>query len=549
MKRRFKIFNIIVVLLICAFFVSCGKDSSSSQSHFLKDANLNEVGVFPVCKEKITLTIGIEGDKKLIEDYKTNSLTKYLEEKMNANLEFMLFDEGEADKSIKLMMSAGGKNLPDIIIGDNVNDSDVIAYAQKGLIVPLNDYYENSSYYLKKIAEKEKGLLDLITMPDGNIYTIPRYTKILQNEYGVKLWIYKPFLDKLGLDMPKTTDEFYDVLAKIKNGDPNGNGKNDEIPYIGTGGTGGSGYLFADFIMSSFIYADAEDYYMYPENGKIHFACTDKRWKDGLLYLKKLCSDNLLSPSSFTVTPEQFNSIINKKEVIAGSFISMGPYFTDENKDRYSEYKVVEPFIGPDGEQNPILWATKPRNRFFITKNCKYPEAAFRLGDIMCDENVAIMNRWGVEGSDWEKAGEGDIGVASEEGYPALIVPKLEWGVRQNSHWQGKGPGYRDYNIGLGVAVTESNPMDYEIARSSLAYKKLMPEEYIVKLVYNVDEYGEVARISGDIMSYVNNATVDFVTGAKDIDANWENFVSDLNSLGAERLREIMQGAYDRTLK
>lgn len=61
---------------------------------------------------KITLTIGIENGGKLIEDYKSNALTKYLEEKMNANLEFMFFDEGEADKSIKLMMSAGGKIFP-----------------------------------------------------------------------------------------------------------------------------------------------------------------------------------------------------------------------------------------------------------------------------------------------------------------------------------------------------------------------------------------------------------------------------------------------------
>lgn len=549
MKRCFKIVKGVLILLICLSLLSCGKNNSSSLSPLKKDSNLNEVGVFPVCKEKITLTIGIDGGGNLIEDYKTNALTKYLEEKMNADFEFMFFDEGEADKSIKLMMSAGGSNLPDIIIGDNVDDFDVIAYGKKGLIIPLNEYYENSSYYLKQIAEKESGFLNSITMSDGNIYTIPRYTKILQNEFGVKLWMYKPFLDNLGLDIPKTTDDFYEVLMKIKNNDPNGNGINDEIAFIGAGGNGASGSLFADFVMSSFIYADAEDYYMYPENGKIHFACTDERWKEGLKYLKKLCSDKLLSPASFTTTPGQFNSIINKKEVIAGSFVSMGPNFTDENKNRSLEYKVIAPLIGPEGEQNPICWATKPRNRFFITKNCKYPEAAFRLGDIMCDEEVAIMNRWGVEGSDWERASENDIGVASEEGYPALIVPKLGWGVRQNSHWHGNGPGYRDYNIGLGVAVTESNPMDYEIARSSLVYKNLMPKEYIVKLVYNIDEYDEVAKISGEIMSYVNNSTVEFITGAKDIDANWDKFVSDLNLLGAERLKDIMQAAYSRTLK
>lgn len=549
MKQCSKILKGVLILLICLSLLSCGKNNSSSLSPLKKDSNLNEVGVFPVCKEKITLTIGIEREGSFIEDYKTNALTKYLEEKMNADLEFVRLDEGEADKSIKLMMSAGGNNLPDIIIGDNVDDFDVIAYGKKGLIIPLNEYYENSSYYLKQIAEKENGFLDSITMSDGNIYTIPRYTKILQNEFGVKLWMYKPFLDNLGLEIPKTTDDFYEVLTKIKNNDPNGNGINDEIPFIGADVSGSGGCLFADFVMSSFIYADAEDYYMYPENGKIHFACTDERWKEGLKYLKKLCSDKLLSPASFTTTPGQFNSIINKKEVIAGSFVSMGPNFTDENKKRSLDYKVIAPLIGPEGEQNPICWATKPRNRFFITKNCKYPEAAFRLGDIMCDEEVAIMNRWGVEGSDWERASENDIGVASEEGYPALIVPKLGWGVRQNSHWHGNGPGYRDYNIGLGVAITESNPMDYEIVRSSLVYKNLMPKEYIVKLVYNIDEYDEVAKISGEIMSYVNNSTVEFITGAKDIDANWDKFVSDLNSLGAERLKDIMQAAYNRTLK
>ena len=50
-------------------------------------------------------------------------------------------------------------------------------------------------------------------------------------------------------------------------------------------------------------------------------------------------------------------------------------------------------------------------------------------------------------------------------------------------------------------------------------------------------------------MSYVNNSTVEFITGAKDIDANWDKFVSDLNLLGAERLKDIMQAAYSRTLK
>jgi peptidyl-prolyl cis-trans isomerase B (cyclophilin B) len=39
-----------------------------------------------------------------------------------------------------------------------------------------------------------------------------------------KLWIYTPWLDALGLDMPGTTDELLYVLRAFRDRDPNGNG-------------------------------------------------------------------------------------------------------------------------------------------------------------------------------------------------------------------------------------------------------------------------------------------------------------------------------------
>lgn len=297
--------------------------------------------------------------------------------------------------------------------------------------------------------------------------------------------------------------------------------------------------------MSAFVYADVEDYYMYPENGDIRFACTDERWKDGLKYLKMLCSEGLLAPSSFTTTSEQFKNLLNREDAIVGSFVAMTPPIA-ENNPKCAEYKVIEPLEGPNGEKNSVIWATKPRNRFFITKSCKHPEAAFRLGDLMCDEYVSIINRWGIEGVDWYPATDEDVSVATNEGYPALIKPGLEWGVKQNSHWYAAGPGYRDYNIGLGVAVNMSKPIDYEIARSSIVYQSYTPDEYIVKLVYTIDEYDKIIDIRNSIMSYVEKSTIEFITGVKDIDLYWDEFVSNINSMGLEKLLNITQSAYDR---
>ena len=43
--------------------------------------------------------------------------------------------------------------------------------------------------------------------------------------------IRQDWLDKLGLSMPTTVDEWYNVLKAFR-ADPNGNGKADEIPCI-----------------------------------------------------------------------------------------------------------------------------------------------------------------------------------------------------------------------------------------------------------------------------------------------------------------------------
>lgn len=47
------------------------------------------------------------------------------------------------------------------------------------------------------------------------------------------------WLEKLGMEMPTNMDEFYEMLVRFKNEDPNGNGKPDEIPMIGGTWNGG----------------------------------------------------------------------------------------------------------------------------------------------------------------------------------------------------------------------------------------------------------------------------------------------------------------------
>lgn len=64
---------------------------------------------------------------------------------------------------------------------------------------------------------------------------------------------------------------------------------------------------------------------------------------------------------------------------------------------------------------------------------------------------------------------------------------------------------------------------------------------------YDANENAELTAIQADINTYVDTAIAQFITGTLEInDANWENYISTLNSMGLERALEIMQVGYER---
>ena len=71
-------------------------------------------------------------------------------------------------------------------------------------------------------------------------YGFPSYQDAYADRPQFMWFINMPWLEKLGLDIPKTTDELYAVLKAFKERDPNGNNKPDEIPLISSNGYDGN---------------------------------------------------------------------------------------------------------------------------------------------------------------------------------------------------------------------------------------------------------------------------------------------------------------------
>ncbi len=162
-----------------------------------------------------------------------------------------------ADAQNKLNLMLASDDLPEVIIGCNIRLDQMQILAEQGVALPLNDYIEKYGVETKKMFETNPAIKALITLLDGKIYGMPHYNDCYHCSMSQKMWVYKPWLDKLGLKVPETTDEFEAMLKAFKEKDPNGNGKADEIPMSGSKLVNGGWHSTIDqFLMNSFVYND-----------------------------------------------------------------------------------------------------------------------------------------------------------------------------------------------------------------------------------------------------------------------------------------------------
>jgi putative aldouronate transport system substrate-binding protein len=312
--------------------------------------------------------------------------------------------------------------------------------------------------------------------------------------------------------------------------------------------------------MNAFVYAGDGDLITIT-NGKAGAAYTTNEWKEGLKFIRSLFAEDLIPTEALTQDENQVRTMINQDGPTVFSFVYFNADGINADNPAGNEYFALPPLKGPAGLQYLTYQPSVANISFVVSKNCKNPDAAFRLGDLMAAEEIGIMQRFGAEGKDWDYAKNvKDLSnyAVMVPGWPLSIIAYNDatfWGgsALTNSSWRQAGPFVRAYSIANGMG----NSKEAVAGRTGIhganadMYQKggWNPKQVIPKLIYSAEEVGEITELLTNLESYNTSMTASFLSGNRNIDSSWNEYQAELKRIGVDRAVAIIQKVYDRMYK
>ena len=498
-------------------------------------------GTFPVVEEMTTVS-ALVGGHRLVENLETNEFTARYEEKTNVHFEFDIAPYGQWAEKRNLVLASG--DLPDIFMYVGINATQMVAYGSQGLFHPLQGLIAEHSVHLKKLMEEKPYIAQDLTAPDGNIYALPQGAECFHCSAPRKMWIYQPWLDSLGLEMPETTEDFLEVLTAFKDGDPNGNGQADEIPLAGY-----IGGALNHFLISAFEYWDGS--LLKIEDGTIRFVADSEAFRDGVRYMKQLHDAGVLAPESFTMDNKQLKQLGENPDVeILGAAPALwyGVFATNFGPSgRFLNWRAVPPLTGPSGLKVAVTAPFRVQPHTLVSHVYDHPEVIVRWADWLYSMEGNRDANVGVEGQDWRRAKPGEVNY---NGNPAMffVEPHVKYAM-QNQRWLHIGPHFNSRELRQGGATTPEIMEKGQERRlyqwTDEFYHPYKYAEFMPNLIFGEAVALELGQIEPALQDAVESAIARFVTGNLSIDDDWDGYLRELEGLERDRYVELYQQALD----
>jgi putative aldouronate transport system substrate-binding protein len=545
MFKRTATFMLAIALVVSGALAGCSSNSKTTESNNASETtNKDKTSETSAETSKETSTDANNGEATVIKWATVENwyppaplgsglpVWKEIEQKLNITIQWDVAPDAQYVTAMQTRLAAG-TDLPDIL---RVPGGDPTQYGQSGLLIPLEDLIQSQGQNVQKVFSNDPEARKLMTSGDGHIYGLAPIIRESSYLMGNVFTLRQDWLDKLNLKTPDTLDDWYNVLKAFRDKDPNGNGKRDEIAW------GGDPLFFAE-AFGLHLWASAwQGGFWADKDGKVFYQWTDPRMKELLTWLNKLYKEELLDPDYGNPSAEALQAKVTKN--LVGS-MNNWPDLTfawgkviRSSADPSARFVPVVPPQGKNGDRSLEGYGIVDMGFQGISKDCKNKEAAFKLMDYLWSEEGIRYMAWGIEGKSY----------TMENGKPKYT----DW-VMKNSDGLGMSDALRTLGswptipwIQQADTYQQMLDADPDFAKSPSMMKPYLIDPF-PPLLATKEEQDQLTVLNNDINTYRGEMITKFIIGQEPIE-NFDKFVDTLKGMNLDKLLEIKQTQYERTM-
>jgi len=531
-------------LALAVMVVASGCSSNSNGTSTATDGNQSKPGNTASTDENKTADLGYPSNLSYwvglnpnvaatMKDYGEIAAYRKVEEITGTKVKFQHPPVGQERDQFNLILASG--ELPDVIeFNWTAAPKGADSLIKEKRILRLNELIDEHAPNLTKVLNDRPEFRKMITTDEGNIYVMP----FLLGDPSLSVVngpiIRKDWLDKVGLDMPKTIADWEQMLIAFRDGDPNGNNQKDEIPFLLSLGEINENHLFVGAwgITTSF----------YQDNGTVKYGPIQPEFKQFLATMADWYSKGLIDPDYATTDGKLKDAKVTDNRLGAftgypGSSIGRYLELVRPGTPAFDLTGPVYPSLEEGG--NSIGFFSQPFNGAgtAISATAKNPEQIIKWLDYKYGEEGHLLFNFGIEGESY----------TMKDGYPTYTdkilknpdgLPVTQAMAKYfTANWSG--PFLQDKRY-LEQYYVEEAQRDANRNWSMADHERLLPT-----LSLTAEESSKSSAILNDATTYRDEMVNRFIMGAESLD-NFDKFVDTLKKMGIEEVVATQQAALER---
>lgn len=503
-----------------------------------------DLSIYPLdTDETISIYTGFQTSLTgVIEGYADWPVMKKISENTGVNVEWVCIAQSALRDNANLMFASGdycdmGRNLTSMYTGGASKGY------EDGVFMDITEYVEDyMPFYNAALDNSQWGRQyfdDRITNEDGQYFYVVTVPTAAYDMNGTS--IRKDWMDALNLDTPTTIEELESLMAAMKSEYDLNN------------------VLLVNNENYNTLFTESLNFYpgYYVVDGKVINGQIGDEYRELMARMNKwyeagYFDSDFVSRTGNPKDPATTEAITTGKVAVFETSVTIWSTLYDAATSEGFELTTVPIITDPDdGEQHFYDLGNVVGNggiNFFVGN--QHPELCAQWLDYFYTDEAADMMAYGIEGESFKYDASGKpqwdmdalTEIATNAGFSASTFAEFYYGIKGNFSCLSRADAlfafYGEKEMeAIEMLNDDSNWGDYWTLS--------------VDYAMTTDESATAATLKNDIDTYVSNMSMQFVTGAADVndDAIWNEYVTTIEGMDEAQVCAIYQTAYDRTVE